>query len=46
MMQLYLTKDGGHAWPGSQKVRAKADTPSTVINANDVIWDFFRRYTL
>jgi len=46
MMQLYLTKDGGHAWPGSQKVRAKADTPSTVINANDVIWDFFQRYTL
>ncbi|WP_298732237.1 PHB depolymerase family esterase [uncultured Chitinophaga sp.] len=42
----YLTKDGGHSWPGGLKARPGADNPSTAINATDVIWDFFRQYTL
>ncbi|MRG45808.1 phospholipase [Chitinophaga sp. SYP-B3965] len=46
VMQCYLTKDGGHAWPGGSKSRDQADTPSTAINANDVIWDFFERFSL
>ena len=42
----YLTKDGGHAWPGGSKSRERADTPSQAINANDSIWSFFKRYEL
>jgi polyhydroxybutyrate depolymerase len=43
-VELYVTKDGGHSWPGGSKPRAKADEPSQAIVANDVIWDFFSRY--
>lgn len=42
----YLTKDGGHAWPGGLKSRAAADPPSTVINANDLILEFFNKHSL
>ncbi|RPE09177.1 phospholipase [Chitinophaga lutea] len=42
----YLTKDGGHSWPGGPKSRPGADAPSTAINATNVIWDFFHHYTL
>lgn len=45
-VMLYLTKDGGHAWPGGLKSRPGADAPSTALNATDVIWDFFHQYTL
>lgn len=43
-IELYLTKDGGHSWPGGQHARLRADPPSEVINATDVIWDFFQRF--
>lgn len=46
MVMLYLTHDGGHSWPGSTKHRLMGDTPSTALNANDVIWDFFRQFSL
>jgi polyhydroxybutyrate depolymerase len=42
----YVTKDGGHSWPGGKQARQGADLPSTVINANDLIWDFFSRFRL
>lgn len=45
-IEYYLTHDGGHAWPGGEKSRANADTPSEAIIANDVIWDFFKMYEL
>lgn len=45
-VQYYLTQDGGHAWPGGLPGRAGSDTPSTVINANDLLWDFFQQYQL
>ena len=45
-IELYLTYDGGHSWPGGQKPRAQADPPSTAINATDLIWEFFQQYTL
>lgn len=45
-IEYYLTKDGGHAWPGGKKPRAQADEPSHVIDANDLIWDFFQNYKL
>ncbi len=44
-IQYYLTKDGGHSWPGAPIVRASADLPSKVLNANQLIFDFFRKYT-
>lgn len=40
-VQLYVTEDGGHAWPGGKKARSAADEPSVAINGNDVIWNFF-----
>ncbi len=46
MVTLYLTHDGGHSWPGSTKQRAIGDAPSTALNANDVIWNFFQQYSL
>ncbi len=42
----YLTKDGGHSWPGGQQARQRADPPSQVIDANDLIWEFFSRHKL
>jgi polyhydroxybutyrate depolymerase len=45
-VQYYLTKDGGHGWPGGLPGGPNSDTPSTVINANDLLWDFFQQYQL
>jgi len=45
-IQFYLTKDGGHAWPGGLPGSANGDIPSTAINANDVLWEFFQQYQL
>lgn len=41
----YLTKDGGHSWPGGKKT-ISGDESSNFINANDLMWDFFKQYTL
>ncbi|MFN8355198.1 MAG: PHB depolymerase family esterase [Spirosomataceae bacterium] len=45
-IDLYLTNDGGHSWPGGVRSREAADEPSTAINANDLIWAFFQQYQL
>lgn len=45
-IEFYFTNDGGHSWPGGLHSRAAADEPSTAIIANDLIWDFFQKYTL
>ena len=45
-IQYYLTKDGGHAWPGGTPGGLVGDTPSTSINANDLLWAFFQQYQL
>jgi polyhydroxybutyrate depolymerase len=45
-INLYLTQDGGHSWPGGEKPREQADEPSTVINATDLLWNFFKQYSL
>jgi len=39
---IYSVKDNGHAWPGGKRGSRLGDTPSTSINATDVIWEFFR----
>ncbi|HKZ67156.1 MAG TPA: PHB depolymerase family esterase [Chitinophagaceae bacterium] len=45
-IQYYLTMDGGHGWPGGLPGGPISDTPSVVINANDLLWDFFQQYQL
>lgn len=45
-LKYYLTKDGGHAWPGGLPGSVMGDNPSKVINANNLIWDFFQQYQL
>jgi polyhydroxybutyrate depolymerase len=45
-INYYLTKDGGHAWPGGVAGSAIGDTPSRVIKANDLLWEFFQQYQL
>ncbi|THU39850.1 phospholipase [Niastella caeni] len=46
VMELYLTYDGGHAWPGGKKARAGADDPSTAVNATNLIWEFLNKFSL
>lgn len=46
VINYYLTNDGGHAWPGGLPGRANSDIPSTAINANDLLWDFFQQHEL
>jgi polyhydroxybutyrate depolymerase len=46
MIDCYLTEDGGHSWPGGLKPREQADPPSVYLNATDLMWNFFQRYTL
>jgi polyhydroxybutyrate depolymerase len=41
-VQLCVTEDGGHSWPGGVKPRGNG-TPSQAISATDTIWDFFER---
>lgn len=45
-INYYLTQDGGHAWPGGLPGSSNGDTPSTVIDANDLLWDFFQQFEL
>ena len=45
-IHYFLTKDGGHSWPGGAAGSVIGDTPSTVINANDLLWQFFQEHQL
>lgn len=45
-IQLYLTEDGGHAWPSSVRQGRLGDTPSAVINATSLVWDFCNKFSL
>jgi polyhydroxybutyrate depolymerase len=40
-VMLYLVKDNGHAWPGGEPGSSRGDTPSTALDATDIIWNFF-----
>ncbi len=41
----YMTHDGGHSWPGGQE-SGIVDTASIYISATDLMWDFFKKYSL
>jgi polyhydroxybutyrate depolymerase len=45
-VQLYLTQDGGHSWPGGLPARPNAVAPSSAFNATDLIWSFLSQYQL
>jgi polyhydroxybutyrate depolymerase len=40
-VQLCVTEQGGHAWPGAPSVRRGKAPASTALDANEVIWNFF-----
>ena len=43
-VEIYSVKDNGHAWPGGRSGSRLGDTPSTSLDATDVIWAFFRAH--
>jgi polyhydroxybutyrate depolymerase len=43
---LYEIRGGGHTWPGRARSERLLGKATRVIDANDIIWDFFSRYTL
>lgn len=48
-VELYRVEGGGHAWPGSEFTKSIASVVGTTtfsINADDVIWEFFRTHPL
>ncbi len=43
---LYRIAGGGHTWPGFKAPLPFLGRSTQEINANDVIWDFFRRHPM
>ena len=41
-VELCVTEGGGHSWPGAQVVRRGKEAASQALDANAVMWDFFR----
>lgn len=44
-IQLYITEDGGHSWPGGRQT-VIGDPVSQYVNADDLMWDFFQQHSL
>lgn len=40
-VQLITISDGGHAWPGGERMSDVLDAPSTALDATATIWAFF-----
>ncbi len=43
-IELYITYDGGHSWPGGSVPRIGADPVSAQIDGTNLIWDFFIKH--
>lgn len=43
---LYVIENGGHTWPGMTFGLGLLGLSTNNINANEVMWEFFRRHTL
>ncbi len=41
-VQLCVTAEGGHSWPGATRVRRGKADASQALDANDTIWEFFQ----
>ncbi len=44
-IHFYMTRDGGHSWPSGVKY-LPGDEPSKVINADDLMWEFFQAHPM
>lgn len=44
-INFYITEDGGHSWHGGPS-NPFGDAPSQYINANELMWEFFQKYSL
>lgn len=40
----YILLNQGHAWPGGKKGYWRADPPSQLVSANDLMFEFFKRH--
>lgn len=40
----FVILDGGHAWPGGQRVASFLDEPSKALDATSEIWRFFKEH--
>ncbi len=45
VIDYYLTNDGSHSWPGAGG-SLTGNPSSTAINANDLLWEFFKNHRL
>ena len=43
-VQSYVVNNNGHAWPGGTAPREEADQPVQTVNANELLWTFFKQY--
>lgn len=45
-VEILQLRDNGHAWPGGERGSRLGDTPSTAIDATQVMWAFFKAHPL
>jgi polyhydroxybutyrate depolymerase len=45
-VELYTIEGGGHAWPGGEAGRLRADRPADIVSASELIWEFFAAHPL
>ena len=44
-VSFFVIQDGGHAWPGGQRIALFLDEPSRALNATPEIWRFFSTHS-
>lgn len=44
-IDLYISSDGGHSWPGGVKTLL-GDPTSNYLDASELMWDFFKSHSL
>ncbi|MCU0315519.1 MAG: alpha/beta hydrolase-fold protein [Fimbriimonadaceae bacterium] len=44
-VQTVVIKNEGHTWPGGQKGSARGDQPSSTVQANEYLWEFFQKHS-
>jgi polyhydroxybutyrate depolymerase len=45
-VELYVIEGGGHTWPGASVAIASLGVATKSVDASEVIWQFFTRFTL
>ena len=43
-LKWFISRDGGHGWPMGTKPTRKGDDPSALMNANELMWEFFQTH--